>query len=93
MVTHLVLFKFERMQDAEEAVDRLRSMRNRIPGLLEIEAGVDFTRSARSFEVGLLTRHTSRADLEAYQVDPLHQEVAAFIRAHSSGAAAVDFET
>lgn len=93
MVTHVVLFKFDRMDDAQQAVQRLLSMRGRVPSMLEVEAGIDFTRSARSFEVGLVTRHNTRSDLEAYQVDPVHQEVAQFIRAHSSGAAAVDFES
>lgn len=93
MLTHVVLFKFESMQDAHEAVERLLSMRGRVPLLLEVEAGVDVTRSTRSFEVALVTRHNTRADLETYQIDPVHQEVAQFIRSRSSGAAAVDFES
>ncbi len=93
MVTHIVLFKFENQARAEEAVSRLLSMRGKVPSLIEIEAGLDFTRSPRSFEVGLITKHASREDLDAYRVDPFHQTVAEFIREHSSGAAAVDFES
>lgn len=93
MVTHIVLFKFENSADAEQAVSLLLGMRGRVPSLLEVEAGLDLTRGARSFEVGLITRHRTRHDLVEYQNDPAHQEVAQFIRTHSSGAAAVDFET
>jgi hypothetical protein len=93
MVTHMVLFRFDTLSDAEAAVRKLLSMRGRVPSLLDIEAGVDFTRSERSYELGLITRHRKREDLEAYRVDPVHQEVAAFIRERSTGAAAVDFET
>lgn len=93
MVTHVVLFRFEDQKDADAAVQKLRSMKGRIQSLLDIEAGLDFTRSERSYEVGLITRHVDRAALEAYQVDPVHQEVAAFIKARTGGSVAVDFET
>jgi hypothetical protein len=93
MVTHMVLFRFADSSDAEEAVQKLRGMKGRIASLLDVEAGVDFTRSQRSYEVGLITRHVDRAALEAYQEDPVHQEVAAFIKARTGGSVAVDFES
>ena len=93
MVTHMVLFKFDRLADAEEAKQRLLSMRGKVESLLEIEAGVDFTRSGRSFELGLITRHRDREGLDAYRTDPVHLEVAGFIQERSTGAAAVDFES
>lgn len=92
MVTHLVLFKFENPADAQASVDKLLGMKGRVPSLLGIEAGIDFTRSERSYEVGLITRHVDRAALEAYRVDPVHLEVASFIKGKASGSAAVDFE-
>ena len=92
MVTHIVLFRFSTLDDAKEAVDKLLSMRGRVPSLLDIEAGVDFTRSERSFELGLITRHASAEALDEYRRDPVHQEVAAFVRERSTGAASVDFE-
>lgn len=92
MVTHVVLFKFQDLTDAEEARVRLLSMKGRVVGLQDIEAGVDFTRSERSHELALITRHVDRASLDAYRIDPVHLEVAAFINARSTGAVAVDFE-
>ena len=93
MVTHIVLFKFENQSDAQAAQEKLLAMKGRVPSMQEIEAGLDFTRSERAYELGLVTRHATRADLEAYHVDPVHQEVAQFIRERSSGAASVDFES
>ena len=92
MIVHMVMFKFDSMDDARVAVERLLSMRGKVESLVDIEAGVDFTRSERSYEVGLVTKHRTREDLDAYRVDPYHQEVAGFIRDRSSGAAAVDFD-
>jgi hypothetical protein len=93
MVTHMVLFKFDDPQDAQEAVRRLLSMKGKVASLSDIEAGLDITRSPRSYDVGLITRHASEADLDAYRTDPVHLEVAGFIKERSSGAAAVDFRS
>lgn len=92
MVTHVVFFKFATPADAEAARDLLLGMRGRIPGLQGVEAGLDFTRSERSFDLALITRHDDRSALDVYRDHPVHQEVARFIREHSTGSAAVDFE-
>jgi hypothetical protein len=93
MITHVVLFKFESPEHAEKAVELLLGMKGNVPSLLDVEAGVDVTKSARSYQVGLITRHKSRSDLDAYREDPFHKRVAEFVGAHSSGAVAVDFES
>jgi hypothetical protein len=92
MVTHIVCFDFSTTEEAQTARDLLASMSDRIPSLLAIEAGVDFTRSERSYQLGLVTHHADRAGLLAYQEHPVHIEVAAFIRAHATRSVAVDFE-
>lgn len=91
MLTHIVCFKFADPEHAKEALARLLSMRGKIPGLISLDAGLDITRSARSYELGLVTRHPDAAALADYQVHPVHVEVAAFIKAHAGGSVAVDF--
>lgn len=93
MLTHVVCFRFDSLEDAAGARDRLLAMAGRIPTLQGIEAGVDTTRSERSYELALLTRHADRAGLDAYAVHPVHQEVVAWIKARARGSVAVDFET
>lgn len=92
MVTHIVCFDFGTVEEARTACQLLESMSGRIPSLLGIEAGLDFTRSERSYHLGLVTRHADRAGLLAYQDHPVHREVAAYIRTHSTRSVAVDFE-
>ncbi len=93
MVTHMVLFKFANPEDAKASVQKLLGMKGRIESLTDIEAGLDFTGSERSFDVGLITRHPDRAALDAYRVDPVHLEVVEFIKGKTTASAAVDFET
>lgn len=93
MLTHVVCFKFDSNDVAEEAARRLRSMAGKVPGLLSIQAGVDVLRSARSYDVALITTFNDVAALEAYQVDPVHVEVVAYIKQHATGIVAVDFSS
>jgi hypothetical protein len=91
MLTHVVCFKFPDLDLARDAGERLRAMEGRIPSLLGIEVGVDVTRSGRSYDLALITRHADAAGLGAYQVHPVHEAVAQFIRGASTGSVAVDF--
>jgi hypothetical protein len=93
MVTHIVCFDFATVEEARTACQLLESMNGRIPSLLGLEAGLDFTRSERSYQLGLVTRHADRAGLLAYQEHPAHREVASFMRVHATRSVAVDFET
>jgi len=92
MVTHIVCFDFSTPEEAETAFRLLEDMQGRIPALLGLEAGLDFTRSERSFQLGLVTRHADRAGLALYQEHPVHREVALYMRAHATRIVAVDFE-
>ena len=93
-LTHVVLFKLR--HHSPEAVDALvqllRSMEGQIPTLRRLEAGANVVASARAYDIGLVTYFDSLADMEAYQVHPLHQHVSAQLRAASEAIVAVDFE-
>lgn len=93
-LTHVVMFKL-RERTAEAAaplVQLLRSMEGQIPQLRGIEVGLNIVESTRAYDIVLITRFDNLADMEAYQVHPLHQSVSAQMRAASEAVAAVDFE-
>ena len=95
MITHVVLFTMkDRSGDSARRVkEALLGMKGKIPGLRDVEAGIDYARSERSCDVALITRHDSRADLDAYQVHPVHEVVKKLIAELRDAAVAVDFET
>jgi Stress responsive A/B Barrel Domain len=95
MVTHVVMWKLkDRSEDNARRVQALvMSMRGRIPGMLELDAGIDYTRSERSFDVVLITKHENRAALEQYQVHPVHEEVKSVMLQLRDVSVAVDFES
>ena len=77
-IMHIVLFQFK-PDAAPEAVqtvmDELRALKDKIPGILDISCGVNFSDRAKNFTHGLVVRFTDRAALEVYGPHPEHQRV------------------
>ena len=93
MIKHIVCFRLKDKAKAQEAKALLLSMRGKVPEAKEIEAGVDFLGSARSYDVFLSVTVEDRTALDAYQKDPYHVGVVKkFMRAETESSVAVDFE-
>ncbi|GKU79924.1 Dabb family protein [Paenibacillus sp. L3-i20] len=95
MITHIVSFKLK--DNSEESVARtvsvLRNMEGKIEQLKHIEVGIDFLHSERSYDIVLITKFESRADLEAYQVHPEHKIVIEHMLQAREASVSVDFES
>lgn len=94
MITHVVLFQMSEpvAENTAAVAERLRAMDGEVAGLESITVGIDVNRGPRAHDLCLITRHSSADALTAYQADPLHGEVKAFIAERSKNAAVVDFE-
>lgn len=95
-VVHMVWFRFR--EDVEQArrdehAALLEGLRGRVPGILGLEVGWNFTDRARGAQLGLLVRLESRAALDAYQVHPDHVVVGRGLRADCDEIQALDFES
>lgn len=96
MITHIVFFKLKdkSAESIDAAKGKLLSMDGRIDLLRHLEVGADVIRSERSYDLALVTRFDSMADLQAYQVHPYHAgEVAAYMKSVSESVVAVDYES
>lgn len=78
--------------NAKKLVDQLNKLPGKIPEIVELEAGLDFSKSPASYEVGLLTKFRTKEDLETYRVHPDHQKVVSFVQKTTSDRAVVDYE-
>jgi hypothetical protein len=92
MVKHIVLFKLKDQADRQRAIDAFYSMKGKIEGLIDLEAGQDFLFSERSYDVALICTLKDRAALDFYQAHPVHQPVKQLMHAIRVGSVAVDFE-
>ncbi len=96
MVTHIVLFKLkDKSADSIRlAQEKLLSMNGNVEMLRHLEVGLDVLHSARSYDIALVTKFDSLADLQAYQVHPYHGgDVAPYMREASEAVAVVDYES
>lgn len=95
MITHIVLFKLTEPtpENLQAAKDKLMSMVGNVAELRHIEVGFDVVRSPRSYDLALVTKFDSLADLEAYQVHPYHKKVGEFIATIRQSVITVDYES
>lgn len=95
MITHIVFFKLKDRspRNVEKARDVLLGMKGRIPQLRHLEVGVDVLHSERSYDIALVTKFDSLAELEAYQKHPVHVEVAKYMISVRESSVTVDYES
>lgn len=94
MITHIVLFKLK--DRSPESVARtaavLRDMEGKIDVLRHLEVGTDVLHSERSYDIALYTKFDSMADLNAYQVHPVHKLVIEHMTTVRESSVSVDYE-
>lgn len=93
MITHIVLFKMKERnkENMEKAKDVLMSMKGKIAELQHLEVGTDVVRSARSFDIALVTKFNNIADLNSYQINPIHVEVSQYMISIREVSVTVDY--
>ncbi len=92
-LTHVVLFKLQDRspQQVARAVEAVRSMAGKISTLRDLEVGANVTSSPRAYDLALVARFDSQADLQAYQTHPIHQEVLEYLHGVMAETVSVDY--
>ena len=79
MIRHIVMWRLKdtpnKAANAVRIKQLLESLRGRIPGLLKIEVGIDFSAGDASADLALLSEFSDRAALDLYQRHPLHAQM------------------
>jgi len=92
MIKHIVMWKLRNKADAEIIKDNLEALVGKIPGLLKLEVGIDFSDSEQSADVVLYSELESPEALIVYQKHPEHQAVAPLLKAATVSRIVVDYE-
>ncbi len=92
MVRHIVMWRLKKREDGSRLKEALEALRGRIPGLLDIQVGLDFLHSEQSADMVLIADLQDRAALDAYQQHPLHQAVIPMMRQATLSRTVVDFD-
>ena len=75
MIKHIVCFKIKQGESVGEAANVLRSMKGKVPTVIDLEVGEDFLKSERSYDIILQVTLKDREALDQYQQDPYHCSV------------------
>ena len=100
MIRHIVAWRLkdaalgnDKAANARQMKEKLEALRGRIPGLLRLEVGRDFSATDNSADVVLVADFDSREALAAYQAHPAHQAVVAFVSQIAAERRLIDYET
>lgn len=99
MIKHIVFWKLKdsaggrsAVENAAEIKSRLESLQGLVPGMIEIEVGVDLSRTEASADVALYSVFSDMVALGEYQAHPAHLDVASFINEVRALRTVVDYE-
>jgi len=100
MVKHIVFWRLkesahgnDKATNARLVKEKLERLNGRIPGLLALEVGIDFSATDSSCDVALYSEFASREALAAYQAHPEHLAVMPFVGEVRRERVMVDYET
>ena len=99
MVRHIVLWRLKetandrgKAENAAEIKRQLEALNGKIPGLLKLEVGYDFSRTSESSDIALYSEFENRAALDAYQTHPLHEAVKPLVMSSREERRLVDYQ-
>ena len=99
MIKHIVMWRLkesahenDKATNARIIKEKLEALNGKIPGLLKLEVGIDFSATESSGDVVLYSEFASRATLDAYQLHPEHKAVMPFIMEARTERRLVDYE-
>ncbi len=92
MVKHIVMWTLHDKSDALKVKTTLEALKDKVPSIIDIEVGIDFSHTDSSADVVLNSTFKTRDDLAAYQAHPDHQAVFPMMKEVTSSRKVVDYE-
>ena len=96
MIEHLVIMQWREgtsQQAIDSAMTELRALKDKIPVIVDLSCGANFSDRAKHFSHGLVVRFKDRAALETYLAHPEHQRVVEkFLKPIRNDSLALDYE-
>ena len=98
MIKHIVMWRLkeedpaEKLEIAKELKKRLENLKNVIPEIVQIEAGINFNQAEVAFDVVLYSMFVTEKELTDYQNHPEHVKVVEYVKEIVSDRCVVDYE-
>jgi hypothetical protein len=99
MIKHIVVWRLKdnahgntKVKNAALIKEKLESLPAKIPCILKMEIGIDFSNTDSSGDIVLYSEFESKQDLDNYQTHPEHKAIMPFITEARSERRMVDYE-
>ncbi len=92
MVKHVVMWKLKDPSKAQELRTAILNMKGKVPSMIDVECGINFTEGDAACDLVLISTHESREALDTYQADPVHGEVKKLVGPAAASRHVADFE-
>ena len=99
MIKHVLMFRLldevdgrSKKENALQAKALVEGMNGKIPGLIKVEVGIDFSATDSSADMILYSEFESREALDVYASHPEHKAVIPFIKSIIRERTLVDYE-
>lgn len=99
MIKHIVLWQLKdsaggrsKAENANKIKEEISNLKNKIPQIISIEAGINILPASDSFDVVLNAEFANQADLDIYQVHPDHVKFKGFIKDLVSDKRFIDYQ-
>ena len=97
MIKHIVMWRLneqagDKAENALKLKQLLESLNGKIPGLIRLEVGIDFSKEDESSDVVLYSEFENSQALAAYLLHPAHAEVVPFVKSVRGERRVVDYE-
>lgn len=83
MIEHMVLVKFTEdvtELQKEELIQKSMGLKAKIPGILDLQQGLNFSQRNQGYEYGVTIRFENKEALESFDSHPKHLEVVSYLR-------------
>lgn len=99
MIKHIVMWKLKEVAEGNEKLENakiikagLEALKNEISEIKFIEVGININETEKESDVVLVSEFESMEELDIYQNNEKHKEVATFIKKVVEKRVAVDYE-
>lgn len=94
MIKHIVFFKLEdNSQTHKEFVkEMIMALKDKLKMIQHLEVGLNFSKEERAYDLALISDFSTKEDLKAYAIHPLHVEVVEYLKSKNTITKVVDYE-
>jgi len=99
MIKHIVVWRLKetahcntKEKNAVIIKEKLEALNGKIPGMIKLEVGINFSEEENVSDIVLYSEFNSREELKNYQVHPEHKAIMPFIMEARSERRMVDYE-